>query len=98
MQIVGVVDWEFTYATPAEFSYAPPWWLLIEKPEFWPEGIDDWTRVFDYRMKTFLVAMKAYKDTAIQQGRLKEDQRLSGRMREREWGEWGFLGCVCCVA
>ncbi|KAJ5129525.1 uncharacterized protein N7515_005564 [Penicillium bovifimosum] len=42
MHIAGVVDWEFTYAAPVEFSYAPPWWLLIEKPEFWSEGIEDW--------------------------------------------------------
>ncbi|KGO39904.1 Aminoglycoside phosphotransferase [Penicillium expansum] len=78
-QIAGVVDWEFTYAAPVEFSYAPPWWLLIEKPEFWPGGIEDWTRVFEHRLKTsFLKAMKDCEDTAIQQGRLREDQRLSG--------------------
>ncbi|GFF84066.1 hypothetical protein IFM47457_06350 [Aspergillus lentulus] len=41
--IVGVVDWEFTYAAPADFPYAPPCWLLIEKPEFWPKGIENWT-------------------------------------------------------
>jgi len=23
--IAGVVDWEFTYTAPVEFSYAPPW-------------------------------------------------------------------------
>ncbi|EAW19201.1 uncharacterized protein NFIA_091600 [Aspergillus fischeri NRRL 181] len=33
--------WEFTYAAPVEFSFAPPWWLLIEKPEYWPRGLDD---------------------------------------------------------
>jgi hypothetical protein len=54
MQIVGVVDWVFTYAAPAEFSYASPWWLLIEKPEYWSKGIEDWTTVFYSRLKTFL--------------------------------------------
>ncbi|GFF24791.1 phosphotransferase enzyme family [Aspergillus udagawae] len=68
MQIVGVVDWEFTYATPAEFSYASRWWLLIGKPEFWSADIEDWTRVFDHSVKTFK-AMKACDDTAIQQDR-----------------------------
>lgn len=80
LKIAGVVDWEFTYAAPAEFSYAPPWWLLIEKPEYWSEGLEDWTRTFDYRLKTFLKVMKDYEESAIQQGRLKEDQRLSDRM------------------
>lgn len=51
------MDWEFTYAAPAEFSYAPPRWLLIESPEFWPKGIEDWTTVFGYRLKTFLKAI-----------------------------------------
>jgi hypothetical protein len=32
LKIVGVVDWEFTYAAPVGFYYAPPWWLLIENP------------------------------------------------------------------
>jgi aminoglycoside phosphotransferase (APT) family kinase protein len=27
--IVGVLDWEFSYAAPVEFTYAPPWWLLV---------------------------------------------------------------------
>ncbi|KAJ5963323.1 Aminoglycoside phosphotransferase [Penicillium vulpinum] len=88
-RIAGLVDWEFTYAAPVEFSYAPPWWLLIEKPEFWSEGIEDWTRVFDRRLKTFLKAMKDCEDAAIQKGRLREDQRLSGPMYE-SWDSGQF--------
>jgi hypothetical protein len=80
MQIFGVVDWEFTYEAPPELSYAPPWWLLIEKPEYWPNGIGDWTKVVDCHLKTFLKVMRDCEDRAIQQGRLKEDQRLSGHM------------------
>ncbi|KAJ9233421.1 hypothetical protein DTO169E5_7011 [Paecilomyces variotii] len=89
MQIVGVVDWEFTYAAPAEFSYAPPWWLLIEKPEFWPKGIEDWKSVFDDRLKTFLKAMKGREDMAIQRGLLTENNRLSNRMQE-SWQSGDF--------
>ncbi|KAJ5771292.1 kinase-like domain-containing protein [Penicillium nucicola] len=65
LQIAGVIEWEFTYAAPAEFSHAPPWWLLIEKPEYWSEGLEDGTRVFDDRLKTFFRAMKDHEDTAI---------------------------------
>ncbi|KAJ5212411.1 uncharacterized protein N7498_004057 [Penicillium cinerascens] len=89
MQIAGVVDWEFTYAVPAEFSYAPPWWLLIEKPELWSKGLEDWTSVFDNRLKTFLKVMKDCEDTAIHQGRLGQDQRLSGLMHE-SWESGDF--------
>lgn len=95
MHIVGVVDWEFTYAAPAEFSHAPPWWLLIERPELWPEGIEDWARVFDYRLKTFLKAMNDCEDTAIERGWLKEDQRLSVPMQQSwESGDFWIIYAV----
>lgn len=87
--IAGVVDWEFTYAAPAEFVYAPPWGLLLERPEGWREGFDDWNETFDYRLKTFLKVMKGCENTAIQEGRLNEEQRLSVRM-ERSWENGDF--------
>ncbi|CAG8007851.1 unnamed protein product [Penicillium salamii] len=46
-KVVGVVDWEFTYTAAVEFSHAPPWWLLLEKPEYWPDGLDDWCTVYE---------------------------------------------------
>lgn len=83
-KIAAVVDWEFTYAAPVEFSYAPPWWLLIEKPEYWPTegGLDDWCIGFKYRLETFLKAMINREDEAIRKRQLNENQRLSGPMRE----------------
>ncbi|KAJ5704465.1 hypothetical protein N7447_004382 [Penicillium robsamsonii] len=89
MQIAGVVDWEFTYAAPVEFSHAPPWWLLIEKPELWPNGMDNWENVFNHRLKTFLRAMKSREDTEIQKGQIKENQRLSSYM-QRSWDSGNF--------
>ena len=85
MHIAGIVDWEFTYAAPVEFSHAPPWWLLIEKPEYWSKGIDDWTRVFDRRLKTFLAAMRRCEDMADQHGQ----PRLSDQM-QRSWKSGDF--------
>ena len=88
-KIVGIVDWEFTYAAPIEFMYAPPWWLLLEKPEYWPYGLDDWTKVFERRLQTFLRAMAKSEDAAIKEGRLKENERLSGPMKE-SWESGDF--------
>ncbi|BCR95757.1 uncharacterized protein AKAW2_20697S [Aspergillus luchuensis] len=89
LKLAGVVDWEFTYAAPAEFSYAPPWWLLIEKPEYWSEGLEDWIKKFDFRLKAFLKVMKEHEDNAIKKNRLKENQRLSNHMRE-SWESGDF--------
>lgn len=46
--------------------------------------------MFEHRLKTsFLKAMKDCEDTAIQQGRLREDRRLSGPMYE-SWESGDF--------
>lgn len=85
MHIAGVVDWEFTYAGPVEFTYAPPWWLLIEKPEYWSEGIEDWAREFDRRLKTFLTAMRRCENMDTQHSQW----RLSDQM-QRSWESGDF--------
>ena len=36
----------------------PPWWLLLDVPEMWSSGIDDWRKVYDIRLKTQMSAMK----------------------------------------
>ncbi|KAL3444511.1 hypothetical protein BJX65DRAFT_310894 [Aspergillus insuetus] len=89
LKIVGVVDWEFTYAAPVEFSFAPPWWLLIEKPEYWPQGLDDWCVEYERRLLTFLRAMRYQEDKAIKQGWLKDAQRLSAPMLD-SWKSGDF--------
>ncbi|KAJ6119238.1 hypothetical protein N7523_003518 [Penicillium sp. IBT 18751x] len=85
MHIAGVVDWKFTYAAPVEFSYAPPWWLLIEKPEYWSEGIEDWAGIFDRRLKIFLAAMRHCEDMDAQYSQ----RRLSDQM-QRSWESGDF--------
>ncbi|KAJ5724418.1 hypothetical protein N7493_006146 [Penicillium malachiteum] len=68
-KITGVMNWEFTYAVPIEFTHAPPWWLPLEKPEYWPD-------------EKFLKALELREEAAIHRGWLKDDERLSGPMRE----------------
>ncbi|RSL78385.1 hypothetical protein CEP51_008240 [Fusarium floridanum] len=62
--ILGVIDWEFAYAAPVQFILDPPWWLLLDVPEMWDDGIDDWASVYDRRLETWLSAMEqTEKDT-----------------------------------
>lgn len=89
MQIVGVIDWEFTYAAPVEFSFSPLWWLLLEQPEYWPGGIDNWTDIYDSRLKTFLKAMTDVEDNAVAMDLLEESQRLSPKMKA-SWDSGDF--------
>ncbi|KAI1171486.1 phosphotransferase family protein [Nemania sp. FL0916] len=59
LQVVVVIDWEFAYAAPAQFSYDPPWWLLLEEPEDWPGGYRAWMQVYEPRLRTFLRLLEA---------------------------------------
>ncbi|KAF7716911.1 Uncharacterized protein PECH_000697 [Penicillium ucsense] len=90
-KVVGVVDWEFTYTAPVEFTHAPPWWLLLEKPEYWTKGLDDWCAQYEKRLQIFLQAMMDCEEHAYltRNERLEESQRLSSRMRH-SWESGDF--------
>ncbi|KAJ6043294.1 phosphotransferase family protein [Penicillium canescens] len=81
LQIVGLIDWEFTYAAPTAISSAPPWWLLIEQPD-WPYCIEAWMKVRDYRLQAFLKVLIKHEDALLRYGQLEEGQILSGPMRK----------------
>ncbi|KND87585.1 hypothetical protein TOPH_07773 [Tolypocladium ophioglossoides CBS 100239] len=57
-KIAALIDWEFTYVGPTQFSLDPPWWLLLETAEMWLFGMDDWCEVYQKRLKTWLAAMR----------------------------------------
>lgn len=79
---MGVIDWEFSYAAPAEFSFSPPWWLLLTAPEDWEDGLDDWAMHYEPRLSTFLQALEAKEKELISAGRLMPTEILSTRMRQ----------------
>ncbi|KAL1389312.1 hypothetical protein HDK64DRAFT_298211 [Phyllosticta capitalensis] len=80
--VSGVVDWEWTYFAPPEFTYSPPWWLLIARPDSWPKGLDDWAVKYEQALPTFLDELRKVEDDYIARSRLEEGDRLSDRMRE----------------
>lgn len=57
-QILGAIDWEFAYVGPTQFVLDPPWWLLLDVPEMWDDGIDDWANTYERRLQTWLSAME----------------------------------------
>ncbi|KAK2738544.1 phosphotransferase family protein [Colletotrichum kahawae] len=56
--VLGVIDWEFTYAAPTQFVLDPPWWLLLEWPEEWTDGIEEWARLYETRLEIWLSALE----------------------------------------
>lgn len=62
-RVIGLIDWEFSYAGPTQFALDSPWWLLLDVPEMWDGGIEDWVCVYERRLETWLSAMaEAEKD------------------------------------
>lgn len=59
LRVVGVIDWEFVSAAPAEFTFDPPWWLLLLEPECWPGGYSEWMKVYEPRLHVFLRVLEA---------------------------------------
>ncbi|OQD86719.1 hypothetical protein PENANT_c007G09858 [Penicillium antarcticum] len=88
-KICGAIDWEFSYAAPADFVYAPPCWLLLERPEYWDLGLNDWTRVYGQRLEVWLEELVMREDADIARGSIGEENRLSGLMRE-SWENGDF--------
>jgi hypothetical protein len=87
--LVAGIDWEFTYSATVEFSHAPCWWLLIEQPEYWPDGIDEWVMAYEPRLQTLLTALREREDALILAGRLEDRRRLSGHM-QKSWDSGDF--------
>ncbi|KAK8119396.1 phosphotransferase family protein [Apiospora kogelbergensis] len=53
LRVVAVIDWEFAYATPSQFSFDPPWWLLLARPEYWPDGYESFIDIYKRRLEAF---------------------------------------------
>jgi len=62
--VAAIIDWEFTYAAPSQFSLDPPWWLVLDAPDMWDEGIEDWIKFYEPRMKIWLSALQKAEATA----------------------------------
>ncbi|KAK0103317.1 hypothetical protein ONS95_005347 [Cadophora gregata] len=79
-EILGAIDWEFAYVGPTQFVLDPPWWLLLDVPEMWEKGIEDWTSQYDKRLKTWLLAMQKVEEE-LEKEVTKNNVRLSEYMR-----------------
>lgn len=79
-RVSGVIDWEFTYAAPAEFTYVAPWWLLLQSPEDWEGDLNQFLNRYSPRLRAFLEVLSDYENKLTKQHLLSESQLLSPRM------------------
>lgn len=57
-QVLAAIDWECSYVAPTQFALDPPWWLLLDVPEMWDAGIEDWVSNYERRLQTWLQALE----------------------------------------
>ncbi|KAG5664368.1 hypothetical protein KAF25_008102 [Fusarium avenaceum] len=56
--VIEAIDWEFAYVGPTQLVLDSPWWLLLDAPEVWDAGIEDWEKVYESRLETWITAME----------------------------------------
>lgn len=90
-QITAVLDFEFTNVMPAQFTYDPPWWLLLSGPEAWLDrgAVDEFRDLYEPRMEQFLRALEQAESMSAQRGERPAEPPLSARMRE-SWSSGRF--------
>lgn len=89
-RVSGVIDWEFAYAAPAEFTYVAPWWLLLQSPEDWDSDLDQFLLRYTPKLRASLEVLGDCEDKLVEKHVLSEPQRLS--TDERLNGDWVILG------
>ncbi|KAJ5950285.1 uncharacterized protein N7479_008698 [Penicillium vulpinum] len=82
LTVTGVIDWEYTYVAPAEFTYAAPWWLLFESPEAWEPDLNEFLSRYTPRLQLFLKVLRFCEDQHIQLQKMNSSQRLSDKMAQ----------------
>ncbi|KAL9123566.1 MAG: hypothetical protein Q9217_007012 [Psora testacea] len=78
--VTGVIDWEFTYVAPVEFTYTAPWWLLLERPEEWESDLNEFLARYTPRLRIFLYALRECEAEKVKEGTLSNSQCLSEAM------------------
>ncbi|KAH7110119.1 phosphotransferase enzyme family protein-like protein [Dendryphion nanum] len=96
LRITAILDFEFSNTMPAQFSYDPPWWLLLLGPDMWLENrsMSEFMVRYVPRMEQFLRALERVETRSLSEGG-QSNSRLSVRMRDswatgRFWFDYGI--------
>ncbi|EHK96912.1 putative Altered inheritance of mitochondria protein 9, mitochondrial [Glarea lozoyensis 74030] len=60
LKVNAILDWEFTHAMPAQFTYDPPWWLILKGPDMWLDrySMKEFLHRYEPRLEQFLRALE----------------------------------------
>lgn len=96
-----MIDFEFTYSMPAQFTYDPPWWLLLRGLDMWLEqyGMGEFLTRYTFKMEQFLRALELVEAKSASAEGPEELLRLSTQMRDswntgRFWFNYAARTCL----
>jgi hypothetical protein len=90
LEIIGMLDVEWTYAGPYQFLYSPPSWLILQNPTSWTSSSEAL-----YQQK-FLVFLRSLEEEEVQLeiemgNNVRWNEKLSYLMRQSmENGKFWF--------
>ncbi|OIW22986.1 hypothetical protein CONLIGDRAFT_694359 [Coniochaeta ligniaria NRRL 30616] len=102
LQIVGVIDWEWSYTAPIQLVNSTPTWLLIQSPNAWA-SVDQRLDRFKKHLELFTRILEE-EETSVLGDDTPEDQRPSQLLKAcqnhgRQWFHFlilrGFNGPTC---
>ncbi|KAF5013358.1 hypothetical protein FDECE_635 [Fusarium decemcellulare] len=102
LEVVVVVDWEWSYTAPAQLASSTPTWLVIESPNAWA-SVDERLGRFQKHLELYTRILEE-EELKILGGGVTEDQKPSTMLRAcqkdgRQWFHFimlrGFNGPTC---
>ncbi|KAI8946441.1 hypothetical protein F4801DRAFT_61795 [Xylaria longipes] len=102
LKIIAVIDWEWSYAAPAQVVHSTPSWLLIESPNAWP-SVDERLARFNQHLELYTRILEEEEQKVLGND-IREDEKPSALLREcqkqgRQWFHFillrGFNGPSC---
>ncbi|KAJ2985237.1 hypothetical protein NUW58_g5643 [Xylaria curta] len=102
LKIIAVIDWEWSYAAPAQLVHSTPSWLLIESPNAW-SSVDERLARFNKHLELYTRILEEEEQKVLGND-VREDERPSALLREcqkqgRQWFHFillrGFNGPSC---
>lgn len=91
LEFTGVIDWEWAYTAPYQFSFCPPSWLILERPITWTQ---DEEQQHEEKLTMFLECLEEEEDKRQSKTslRFQEDERMSSLMRKSYYdGTFWFM-------
>lgn len=83
-KITGIIDWEWCYVAPFQFTYAPPRWLLLKEPAYWNSNPDkeDLLSIYLPKLELFLRVLEEQEQRHQSLRGYNTDTSLSSLMRQ----------------